>query len=196
MIKRPQAKKGPTLPEAEVRLQTALDRLSAVVQARQASATDVKKLRHENTELDERLKGLKGEYEVLERSFREMKDYLKSISNKTPPEDSTAELSKDKEWSPAAHGPDPETEFLKNELERVHKEYKSLDQSFKVLRSQYNELRKIYEEALDETSAELDLLTRAGVSGGPKKDDGGSELKQDLGAQLDKTIAALEKLVN
>lgn len=196
MIKRPQAKKGPTLPEAEARLQTALDRLSGAVRAKQASHVDVKKLRHENTELDGRLKGLKGEYEVLERSFREMKDYLKSISSKTPPEDSTAELSKDKEWSPAAHGPDPETEFLKNELERVHKEYKSLDQSFKVLRSQYNELQKTYEEALDETSAELDLLTRAGVSGGPEKGDGGSELKRDLGAQLDKTISALEKLVN
>ncbi len=196
MIKRPQAKKSTTLPEAEARLQAALDRLSAAVKAKKAAHGEMETLRTENTELDERFKGLKGEYEVLERSSKEMKDYLKSISKKTPPEDSTPELSKDKEWSVAAHGPDPETEFLKNELERVHKEYKSLDQSFKLLRSQYNELQKSYEEALEDTSAELDLLTRAGVSGGAKKGDGGSELKQDLGVQLDKTIAALEKLVN
>ncbi|MCH8346899.1 MAG: hypothetical protein IH901_00135 [Proteobacteria bacterium] len=196
MIKRPQAKKNTALPEAEIRLQTALDRLSGVVRAKQVSHAEIKTLQHENTELDERFKSLKGEYEVLERSFGEMKDYLKSISKKTPPEDSTPELSKDQEWSAAAHGPDPETEFLKNELERVHKEYKSLDQSFKLLRSQYNELQKTYQEALDDTSAELDLLTRAGVSSAPGKSDGGGELKRDLGAQLDKTIAALEKLVN
>ncbi|MCH8172023.1 MAG: hypothetical protein IIA70_01785 [Proteobacteria bacterium] len=196
MIKRPQAKKNTALPEAEIRLQTALDRLSGVIRVKQASHADVKKLRHENTELDERFKSLKGEYEVLERSLGEMKDYLKSISKKTPSGDSTAELSKDQEWSAAAHGPDPETEFLKNELERVHKEYKSLDQSFKLLRSQYNELQETYQEALDDTSAELDLLTRAGVSSAPGKSNGGGELKRDLGAQLDKTIAALEKLVN
>ncbi len=196
MIKRPQAKKNTALPEAEIRLQTALDRLSGVVRAKQVSHAEIKTLQHENTELDERFKSLKGEYEVLERSIGEMKDYLKSISKKTPPEDSTPELSKDQEWSAAAHGPDPETEFLKNELERVHKEYKSLDQSFKLLRSQYNELQKTYQEALDDTSAELDLLTRAGVSSAPGKSDGGGELKRDLGAQLDKTIAALEKLVN
>ena len=200
MIKRPQAKKGPTLPDAEVRLQAALDRLSAAVQAKASTQGEAASLRAENSELDGRIKGLKGEYEVLERSFKEMKDYLESLSNKTPPEDSTAELSKDKEWSPAPHGADPENDFLKNELERVHKEYKSLDQSFKVLRGQYNELQKTYEEALEGVTADLDLLSRAQAPEVPKPGNGdsggGSELKQDLGAQLDKTIAALEKLVN
>jgi len=194
MIKRPQAKKSTTLPEAEARLTAALDRLSSVVHTKQASEAEIENLRMENIELDERFKGLKGEYEVLERSFKEMKDYLKKISSKEPAEDSTMELSKEEEWT-AARNPDPENEFLKNELERVHKEYKSMDQSFKLLRSQYNELQKTYEEALEGATAELDLLSQTSIPAAAPKGNGNAELKQDLGAQLDKTISALEKLV-
>jgi len=194
MIKRPQSKKSATLPEAEGRLTAALDRLSSVVYKKQASQAEIENLRMENIELDERFKGLKGEYEVLERSFKEMQDYLKKISNKETAEDSTMELSKDQEW-PAARTADPENEFLKNELERVHKEYKSMDQSFRLLRQQYNELQKTYEEALEGATAELDLLSQAGSPAEVSKGNGNAELKRDLGAQLDKTISALEKLV-
>ena len=196
MIKRPQAKKEKTLPEAETRLQEALDRLSAAVQAKGATKGEVAALRSENSELDERLKGLTGEYEVMERSLKEMKDYLAKLSKKAPSDDSTLELSKEKSWDTPDHSPDPEADFLKNELERVHKEYKSLDQSFKLLRSQYNDLQKTYEDALEGATADLDLLSRAEAPEVPKAGNGGAELKQDLGAQLDKTIAALEKLVN
>ena len=177
-----------TLPDAEDRLHASLDRLSEAVKGALGSRAEISTLREENTGLDGRLKDMKGDYESLDQSFKDLQTTVKAMTKKGRPPSGNLELGEDGEWSEAPEGQDPETEFLKNELERVHKEYKSMDQSFKVLRGQYNELQKTYEEALESVPEEPAMP--AVVSSGT------GELKQDLGAQLDKTIAALEKLAS
>ncbi|TDI63112.1 MAG: hypothetical protein E2O91_00795 [Alphaproteobacteria bacterium] len=177
-----------TLPDAEERLHVSLDRLSHAVKGALGSKAEIATLRKENAGLDDRLKDMKGDYQTLDQSFKVLQTTVKAMTRKGRPPSGNLELGEDGEWSEAPQGPDPETEFLKNELERVHKEYKSMDQSFKMLRGQYNELQKTYEEALESVPEEPDLPGEALVATG--------ELKKDLGAQLDKTIAALEKLAS
>ena len=201
-------KKTMTLAEAEIRLNSSIDRLIAIVKARKASSTDVAKLKAENNELEGEFKSLKGEYENLEKSFQNMQVTLKEMSARPKAAKTDGKepgLSKDKEWRAAGHSHDPETDFLKKELERVHKEYKTMDQSFKLLRTQYNELQQSYENTLDSEEPEPDLWVERSHKGetSPPAPDTSSdtatssihELKVDLGNRLDKTISALEKLV-
>lgn len=180
--------KSKTLPEAEARLRASLDRLQTIVKAKKASHPEAEKLRRENAELEGDFQGLKSEYAVLEKSFQDLKESVRAMAKKKTDEE--AELG-GKDWTENQIA-DPENAFLKKELERVHKEYKTLDQSFRVLRSQYNELQKSYEDALD--GEQGDMLD-AGEDTGTKEAGGMKELKADLGSQLDKTISALEKLV-
>ena len=186
-------KKTLTLAEAENHLNASIDRLAAIVRARKASGTEVKKLKTENEALEGEFKALKGEYESLEKSFKTMQETLKTMSAKPKADAKEPDLSKEQEWTAAGHRTDPETDFLKKELERVHKEYKTMDQSFKLLREQYNELQQTYEAALGGDEPEPDLLL--GGKAQPKAGAAG-DLKGDLSARLDKTISALEKLVN
>ena len=52
MIKRPKVKKESSLPEAEARLEAALDRLSTVVQSKAANHGEIETLRQENSEME------------------------------------------------------------------------------------------------------------------------------------------------
>lgn len=189
MIK-PRTKQQKTLPEAEARLKASLEKLSGAVKAASGSKAEAARLQGENSKLDDKYRKLKAEYEVLERSLKDLQRTLKAMTKKGRAPSGNLDLSAEEEWAVAAHGADPETDFLKNELERVHKEYKSMDQSFKLLREQYKELQKTYEAALEGVPAEPDLLSEASEVAPT------NELKKDLGAQLDKTIAALEKLAS
>lgn len=187
--------KSKTLPEAEARLKASLERLETIVKTKKASHAEAEKLRNENAELEGNFQGLKSEYSSLEKSFQDLKETVAKMSTQKKADKNEPELGGD--MMQGSQVADPENEFLKKELERVHKEYKTIDQSFRVLRSQYNELQKSYEDALDGDGEQEDLLmgTAHPPEPGAKPDNGVKELKADLGSQLDKTISALEKLV-
>ncbi len=187
--------KSKTLPEAEARLRASLERLETIVRTKKASHSEAEKLRRENSELDGNFQNLKSEYASLEKSFQDLKDSVTKMSEQKKADNKAPELGGE-DWQDRQMS-DPENDFLKKELERVHKEYKAMDNSFRVLRSQYNELQKSYEDALDGSAGQDDMLLGAAHETEPeaKPDNGMKELKADLGSQLDKTISALEKLV-
>jgi chromosome segregation ATPase len=165
--------KALTLAEAEQRLQRALTRLVAAAKAKGGSAAAVEKLTLEKSELEARFKGLKGDYDALERTLGELKAGFKELKGAAREKDLAGEAPMG-----AAHSSSAEVGFLKKELERVHKEYKTLDNSFRLLRDQYAELQEA-----------------AGSGEDKKQPSEMTELKGDLSARLDKTISALEKLV-
>ncbi len=187
--------KSKTLPEAEARLRAALERLETIVKTKKASHAEAEKLRKENAELEGDFQGLKSEYSSLEKSFQDLKETVANMSAQKKADKKGGDLGGSGVQAKGAA--DPENEFLKKELERVHKEYKTIDQSFRVLRSQYNELQKSYEDALEGGGEQEDLLLGSPHTPEPeeKSGNGMKELKADLGSQLDKTISALEKLV-
>ncbi|HXV74217.1 MAG TPA: hypothetical protein VD713_05750 [Sphingomonadales bacterium] len=173
--------KALTLAEAEQRLQRALTRLVGAVKAKGGGGGAAEKLKLEKSELEARFKGLKGDYDALERTLAELKANFAALKG-------AAGAEKDLGGDRAAgivHAPSAEVEFLKKELERVHKEYKTLDGSFRLLRQQYNELQET-------ASREPDLLSAAQEKTGVPDM---AEAKKNLTARLDKTISALEKLV-
>lgn len=184
------SQKALTLAQAEQRLQRALERLITVVKKRQGTTDEVDKLKLEKSELEARFKALKGDYDALEKAFGELKASFKSLKGGVKEGVAKGELLVGEGEQPKGAGQSAETEFLKKELERVHKEYKTLDQSFRLLREQYNELQKNYEES----GGEADLLKKAPPKA--KGEAGVGELKRDLSQRLDKTITALEKLVD
>lgn len=184
------SQKALTLAQAEQRLQRALERLITVVKKRQGSTEELEKLKLEKSELEARFKALKGDYDTLEKAFGELKASFKSLKGGVKEGVAKGELLAGEDAQPKGASQSAETEFLKKELERVHKEYKTLDQSFRLLREQYNELQKNYEES----GGEADLLKKAPSTA--KGEAGVGELKRDLSQRLDKTIAALEKLVD
>lgn len=180
-MSKPTTAKALTLADAEQRLQRALTRMMAAAKAKGGAAAALDKLKLEKSELEARFKGLKGDYDALERTLADLKASLKALKGAAGKD---ADLAGEPALG-AAHGSSAEVEFLKKELERVHKEYKTLDGSFRLLRDQYNELQEA-------DGGEPDLL----AGGAPAKGAPGmGELKGDLSARLDKTISALEKLV-
>jgi len=179
MIKATTAK-ALTLAEAEQRLQRAVNRLLAAVKAKGGPSPALEKLKLEKSELEARFKGLTGDYDALERTLAELKASFQALKGAAGEKDLAGEAPMG-----AAHSSSGEVEFLKKELERVHKEYKTLDNSFRLLREQYTELQQAAER-------EPDLLS--GAKRKPRASQM-AEIKSDLTARLDQTISALEKLV-
>lgn len=172
-----------TLAEAEQRLQRAIAKLLAAVRVRSSDFALVERLMLDNTNLENRLKSSKVDYHNLEITLAELKKKfsdLKSTSGKKLQEEFDGVTDDKKNIS-------AEVDFLKKELERVHKEYKTLDSSFRLLRQQHSELQ-------ESKLTELDLLSE--IDSNRKNITADlNETKQEIVSHLDKTISTLEKLV-
>ena len=130
-------KDGPSLRQAQERLLAAIDHLKSVTESQNVAA-----LKAERDTLMSGLDGLKGDYEILERKYRQLKSELES--------DGTA---RDEQQDAAS---------LRAELDQVRQEYQALNRSFGLLKTQYLELQESREfaspDAPDMVSPDLAAL--------------------------------------
>ena len=115
-------KDGPSLRQAQERLLAAIDHLKSVTESQNVAA-----LKAERDTLMSGLDGLKGDYEVLERKYRQLKSELESD-----------ETARDDQQDAAS---------LRAELDQVRQEYQALNRSFGLLKTQYLELQESRELA-------------------------------------------------
>lgn len=175
--------KALTLAEAEQRLQRAVAQLLSAIRVTGSNSALVERLTLENTNLEDRLKSAKEDYDNLDATLAMLKknfsDFKLNSLEKSQKEFDCVENDK-KNIS-------AEVDFLKKELERVHREYKTLDSSFRFLKQQHSELQ-------ESKLKQPDLLAEIQL----KKENEpavSNEIKKEIVARLDKTISTLEKLV-